>query len=180
VRSGTAVANLEEARYAVALARESLRIRSRWSFLPPAVLAIGLLGAVVVDAASAKLAARDAAALALAALLSWAAWVLPRRRRAASAAEAANRGVLEQADQPYVPLGPASPATTPEHVLAVGYPLLFLWRAVFFGVVITVTDSRSLTVAHVWHSGWLFATLMAILDATVPRLLQSPDERIFQ
>jgi hypothetical protein len=168
VRRGEPAGSAAEGRYAVALARGSQRqVVPRWALVVVLGTALLALAIPVGDVASGELHVRDALLLLGAVYLGWLALALPRRQRGAARAESVNRELLERLGEPYVPLGSDAPADTPPLGALAGYPLLFVWYGACFGALMTVFNGKALTLANVWHRGWLYATLMTIGNAVL-------------
>jgi hypothetical protein len=171
VRRGEAVSDPAVARYAVAVARMTLRRR------PGTVLRVALwviaatVGVVAILQLSHGHTVLWIASVGGLALILWASWLLrPAGARAAETAEAANRAVLEQAGTPWRsdPRG-GEPVEARFPAVVAGVVGIWLWYDLSYGAVLDAFDDRRLTIGHVVGRGAIFATVMVIVNLTFMR-----------
>jgi hypothetical protein len=169
VRRGTAAATPDQAHYAIALAgRAQQRTGSRAAVSIVILIALLSLGLAVSDAVSGNFDAGSVLLAALAAGFAWLAWRTPRQLRAAARSEAANRAFLEATEGAYEPLAPDLPVAPTPGVL-VGFVASFVWYAAVFGAAMVIVDGQTMTIGQIWERGWLFATVMTVVNAALSR-----------
>lgn len=159
VRRGEAAPDVPRARLAVAMARDRRRLLS-FGRLRLVFGVLVLLWALQVarQVADGRLRLDGALYAACAAGFAWMLFAVPRWVDAAGRSEAANRRLLEEAGEPYVPVatGPVRPRPRP---LAAALLVSVVFNTLAFGLLTALLDGDGLTPFGVLASGLPFGLL---------------------